>query len=87
MRSTRAGVRTTYSFFTLHRPYDAIRGMAAGFGWERGFDTSTAQPLENVLLEIWSSGVVLKVVAVSADVDADGPFARASVTTTGLTSP
>ena len=69
-----------------HHPYNAIRKMAAGFGWDWGIDTSTAGLWKPVLLETWS-GVLLDEVAVSADVDALGPIARVTITTTGPTSP
>lgn len=64
-----------------HHPYNAIRKMAAGFGWDWGIDTSTAGLWKPVHFETWS-GTVIDSVAVSADVDADGPVARVTVRTT-----
>lgn len=39
---------------TNHHPYNAIRKMACGFGWDWGIDTSTCGLWRPVVLETWS---------------------------------
>jgi beta-mannosidase len=53
-----------------HHPYNAIRKMASGFGWDWGIDTATSGIWRPVRLESWSGA---RLAAVRPVVSTDGP--------------
>ncbi|MBF0815672.1 glycoside hydrolase family 2 protein [Microbacterium paludicola] len=53
-----------------HHPYNAIRKMASGFGWDWGIDTATSGIWRPVRLESWSGA---RLDAVRPVVSTDGP--------------
>ncbi|MDQ4489339.1 glycoside hydrolase family 2 protein [Sinomonas sp. ASV486] len=55
-----------------HHPYNALRKMACGFGWDWGPDTATAGIWRPALLEEWSTARLVSVRPVATVEGADG---------------
>ncbi|MAO81941.1 MAG: beta-mannosidase [Nocardioides sp.] len=73
-----ASLSLGYRPHTNHHPYNAIRKMACGFGWDWGIDLSTSALWRPVVLESWATAR-LDVVRVAGDVVAGVPTLRAAV--------
>ncbi|GAA2225617.1 glycoside hydrolase family 2 protein [Herbiconiux moechotypicola] len=77
-----ASLALGYRPHTNHHPYNAIRKMACGFGWDWGIDTSTSGIWRPVRLESWS-GARLGAVRVAGTVVEGVPTAVAVVEVRG----
>ncbi len=77
-----ASLELGYRPHTNHHPYNAIRKMACGFGWDWGIDTSTSGIWRPVRLESWS-GARLGEIGVAGDVIDGAPRIRADIAVRG----
>ncbi|WP_203454183.1 glycoside hydrolase family 2 protein [Jiangella aurantiaca] len=73
-----ASLELGYRPHTMHHPYNAIRKMACGFGWDWGIDTSTSGIWRPAYLESWS-GARIDATRVVATVDGGVPAVTVDV--------